>query len=138
MKSNYMENEKQETIFVQGMFWRPRPETAPEFVRGKIALNVRDMKQFFIDNAQHISGKGFINVDLMKSQKGTYYFKLDTWKPKNTDTVAEIKQDIRETLNPNITAEEAKILAEHRAKHNKKVEPEYSDDEINPHDIPFN
>jgi hypothetical protein len=84
------------------------------------------MKQFFIDNAQHISGKGFINVDLMKSQKGTYYFKLDTWKPKNTDTVAEIKQDIRETLNPNITAEEAKILAEHRAKY-KVTQPEDED-----------
>ncbi len=137
MKYN-MNNEKQEPIFVQGMFWRPRADNQPEFVRGKIAINVRDMKQFFIDNAQYISGKGFINVDLMKSQKGTYYFKLDTWKPKNTDTVAEIKQDIRETLNPNITAEEAKILAEIREKHNKKVESEYEAfSTIRPEDIPF-
>lgn len=132
-----MNNEKEEAIFVNGMFWRPRAENAPEFVRGKIALNVRDMKQFFIDNAQHISSKGYINVDLMKSTKGTYYFKLDTWKPKNDD-IAENKQAIRKILNPNISEEEAEILAQHRAKHNKKVEPEYSEDEINPNDIPFN
>lgn len=132
-----MNNEKEEAIFVNGMFWRPRAENAPEFVRGKIALNVRDMKQFFIDNAQHISSKGYINVDLMKSTKGTYYFKLDTWKPKNDD-IAENKQAIRKILNPNLSEEEAEILAQHRAKHNKKVEPEYSDDEINPNDIPFN
>lgn len=44
MKSNYMNNEKEEAIFVNGMFWRPRAENAPEFVRGKIAMNVRDMK----------------------------------------------------------------------------------------------
>lgn len=131
-----MNNEKEEAIFVNGMFWRPRAENAPEFVRGKIALNVRDMKQFFIDNAQHISSKGYINVDLMKSTKGTYYFKLDTWKPKNDD-IAENKQAIRKILNSNISEEEAEILAQHRAKHNKKVEPEYSEDEINPNDIPF-
>lgn len=132
-----MNNEKEEAIFVNGMFWRARAENAPEFVRGKVALNVRDMKQFFIDNAQHISSKGYINVDLMKSTKGTYYFKLDTWKPKNDD-IAENKQAIRKILNPNISEEEAEILAQHRAKHNKKVEVEYPDDEINPNDIPFN
>lgn len=132
-----MNNEKEEAIFVNGMFWRPRAENAPEFVRGKIALNVRDMKQFFIDNAQHISSKGYINVDLMKSTKGTYYFKLDTWKPKNDD-IAENKQAIRKILNPNLSEEEAEILAQHRAKHNKKVESDFEDfNSIRAEDIPF-
>lgn len=131
-----MNNEKEEAIFVNGMFWRPRAENAPEFVRGKIALNVRDMKQFFIDNAQHISSKGYINVDLMKSTKGTYYFKLDTWKPKNDD-IAENKQAIRKILNPNISEEEAEILAQHRAKHNSNVAKENYSDEIIPSEIPF-
>lgn len=135
-----MNNEKEEAIFVNGMFWRPRAENAPEFVRGKIAMNVRDMKQFMADNMQHISSKGYLNFDLMKSQKGTYYFKLDTWKPKNDD-IAENKQAIREILKPasNITEEEAEILAQHRAKHNKKVESDYEDfNSIRAEDIPFN
>lgn len=121
-------------IFVEGMFFRPRTEKQPDFIRGSIFLNVGSMKQFFIANQEHISEKGYLNVVLKKSQKGTYYFELDTWKPNSTSNSTP-KQA---STAPTITVDESNRLKQARDAHNAKTltaEEEYNS--IDASSIPF-
>lgn len=70
--------EKKEPVFVDGMrFDRPK-EGAPDFVKGRISVKLDD----FIRFAQaHKNDRGYLNIDLKKSQKGVLYLQLDDWKP---------------------------------------------------------
>lgn len=83
-------------IFAQGLFWNKPHENAPKSLKGKMSIQVEKFMKFIQDNAQHKSEKGWITVNLWKSEeKGTYYFDLDTWKPKpKTVDGQEIKEDI--------------------------------------------
>jgi hypothetical protein len=69
--------ENKEKVFVSGMiFKRPLPN-APEWVKGKISVNVDNFTKFCRENAVN----GWINIDLLKSkEKGTLYLALNTYK----------------------------------------------------------
>lgn len=79
-----MEN-KPERIFANPIFWRSRSDKQPDFVRGSMSINVRDMVDF-LQNPEHekyISPKGYMNFQLLRSKDGTNnYFVLDTYIPK--------------------------------------------------------
>lgn len=74
--------DKVEKIFVDGMMFRNPSSQAPAFIKGDISINIEKLKEFCIKNAGYISEKGWINVTLKESQKGTMYFELNTWKPQ--------------------------------------------------------
>jgi len=79
-----MEEKKSELIFVEGMrFFKPK-DNAPKSIKGNIVIKLQEL-QAFIDKNDII---GDMRIDLRKSEeKGTYYFTLNTWKPKSESEV---------------------------------------------------
>ncbi len=79
-----MEEKKSELIFVEGMrFFKPK-DNAPKSIKGNIVIKLHEL-QAFIDKNE-ITGD--MRIDLRKSEeKGTYYFTLNTWKPKSESEV---------------------------------------------------
>lgn len=70
----------EETIFADGIkYERPQPG-APEFVKGKFGINVDEFVAFL---QKHKNAKGWVNLDFLKSKKGSLYLKLDAWEAKS-------------------------------------------------------
>lgn len=70
-----MENE---TKFAEG-FWFERPkEGAPDFVKGKISINIEKAIPFL---ETHANEKKYVNLDLLVSREGKPYLKLNTFQP---------------------------------------------------------
>jgi len=75
-----MEEQKQETIFADGIFFNKPHENAPDFVKGSVGIRVKEAVEFLVRNENE---NGFVNIDLLKSkEKGTLYFVLNDWKPE--------------------------------------------------------
>lgn len=70
-----------EKKFVQGLFVKYPHPNAPKFVLAKMAVKVDEFIQYLEENQDD---KGWVNLILKESQKGTLYFDLDTWKPNNS------------------------------------------------------
>jgi len=64
-------------IFADGISFREPAPTAPDFVKGRLAVN----KKFFDFFEKHKDERGWLNMNIKVSQKGTAYVELDTWKP---------------------------------------------------------
>jgi hypothetical protein len=67
--------EQQEKIFADGFSFKRR-EGAPEFVIGRQSIKVDEAIAFLKQHQKN----GWVNLDVKKSQKGTYYCELDTWE----------------------------------------------------------
>lgn len=81
-----------ETQFAEGIYFSKPKEGTPEFIKGRISVKVAD----FIAFAQkHEKKNGYIDIDLMKSKKGTLYLKLNTWQPEKKES-----EDIVEASDP--------------------------------------
>lgn len=73
--------DKPTPIFGEGLFFsRPR-EGAPDFIKGSLAIEPAKLVKFLEANVQHLSPKGWLNLDLKESKNGTLYFAVNTWKP---------------------------------------------------------
>ena len=68
-------------ILVDGVFFKKPHENAPDFVKGKVSIK---LKEFFEFAKQH-QKEGWINMDLKVSKGGKLYFSLDTFEPKKQD-----------------------------------------------------
>jgi len=69
--------EKKQIIFADGMSFYPPNEKAPDFVIGKIAVNIDKFTMFM---AEHPGERGWISIDVKKSKGGNVYCELNTWK----------------------------------------------------------
>ncbi len=70
----------EEIIFADGMSFQKPDELkfkVPEFVKGKVSIKVDKFIAFLEANK---NGE-WVNLDLLESKKGSWYFKLNTWKP---------------------------------------------------------
>ena len=77
LDDNYME--KQDKVFVDGMNVQLPSEKAPEYILLRMGFNAQ---KFFRWCQDHQDEKGWVNITIKKSQKGSIYGELDTWKPK--------------------------------------------------------
>jgi len=82
-----MSNEK---VFANGFSFKRR-ESAPEFVIGNLSVKVDDAIKFLQEKQKN----GWANLDIMKSQKGTFYVELNTWTP---DSKSEAKDEVKSDL----------------------------------------
>jgi hypothetical protein len=82
-----MSNEK---VFANGFSFKRR-ESAPEFVVGNLSVKVDDAIKFLQEKQKN----GWANLDIMKSQKGTFYVELNTWTP---DSKSEAKEEVKSDL----------------------------------------
>lgn len=102
-----MENNDKKIIFGKGLFWRTKPENAPESLRGKLLVQVDEFIKFLNDNDEYRSDKGWLPLNLWKSKNGTYYFFIDTFKPKPKSEFQELRDAHNaQVANNKITQEE--------------------------------
>lgn len=78
------------TIFVDGLMFKKRREKAPEWIKGHASMKIAD---FIAWLKIHGKGKEWINFDLCQSNKGTLYFKLDTFTPTQQPAKPEAKTE---------------------------------------------
>jgi len=103
----------EEIIFADGMGLTERKDNTPEFVINKFYFNADKFSQFLQENK---SEKGWVYVDMLMSQKGVPYFKLNNFKPLKKDEAAT------PAWKPKVKAVET---------------IEYPEEDINPDDVPF-
>ena len=72
---------EQEKHFADGMMWQDPHEKAPNFIKGKICINVKKFTTWLETKKEFESEKGWLNIQLKESHNGTMYFELDTYKP---------------------------------------------------------
>jgi hypothetical protein len=114
------EQQKEPMTFVQGMSFKEVSPNAPESVRGGISFKYPEIVHFI---EQHKNKDGYVNIKMMKSlQKGSIYFILDTWKPKEKEVVdnetGEVVPDVNsirtlsEEQKANMTVEEVADMSD--------------------------
>lgn len=82
-----------EKIFVDGAFAQKR-ENSPAFVVSSVSIKVPDFISFL---EKHQNNAGYVNFDILLSQKGTQYCQLNTFKPSKDN--AKVEQDNQYKLN---------------------------------------
>ena len=88
-----------EPKFAKGIYFDKPREGAPDFVRGRLSVNVDEAVEYLKSVR---SEKGYANFDLLKSKDGTkLYFTLNDWKPE-----APVNLDNAGTPNDDIKAED--------------------------------
>lgn len=73
-------------IFADGMSFEKPREGSPDFVKGRISVNVKTFTEFLEKNKNE---KGWINIDLLKSKKGSLYLALNQWKKEDKKAVPD-------------------------------------------------
>ena len=71
-----MSNDK---IFANGFSFKRR-DSAPDFVIGNLSIKVDDAIKFLQEKQKN----GWVNLDVLKSQKGSFYVELNTWTPDSS------------------------------------------------------
>lgn len=78
-------------IFAQGFRFNRPHEKAPDFIKGSISIKADEAIEFI---KKHQNEKGWLNIDLKKSQSGTLYLELNTFqKGQKEEKVAEINSE---------------------------------------------
>ncbi len=67
--------------FVDGVIFKLPRDNAPDFVKGSVSINMRQL----IDFAKVHHKDGWLNLDLKVSKNGKAYAELDTWEPKKQE-----------------------------------------------------
>lgn len=104
-----------EKIFAQGIGFKKPREGAPSFVKGSVWINSAELVAFL---KLHTKADGYVNLDLLQSQKGALYLALNDFV-KGQDKPAD---------NSDLDAEHTKFTSN---------SVKYPEDNINPDDIPF-
>ena len=66
--------------FVDGLFIKDRTDRTPDFVLASYSINIANFRKWLEENEQH-AVKGWLNIDIKKSQTGKKYAELNTYKP---------------------------------------------------------
>lgn len=83
-----------EKQFADGFSFERR-DNAPDFVVGRLSVHAGKAMSFLQDKRNE---RGWVNINILRSQKGGYYCELDTWQPK--------QQNGEWTPKPEVTSEE--------------------------------
>lgn len=70
-------------IYVQGVKLFNKTDKQPDFVLGAMIITLDDLQAMFKEQAAHTTeynGKKQLKFQLKKSQEGSMYAELDTWK----------------------------------------------------------
>ena len=85
-----MESDKK-VIFADGMSFKLPTENQPDFLKGRISIKV----DTFIAFLQTHQSEGWVNIDLLKSKKGSLYFKLNDWKPASKEETKGLGEGVK-------------------------------------------
>jgi hypothetical protein len=75
--------------YIDGLFFKKPSPKAPSFIKGKMSIK----KDKFI-NWLNTQDTEWVNIDILESQKGEFYGKVDEWKPTAQNGLSndEVKQ----------------------------------------------
>jgi hypothetical protein len=90
------------TIFCDGMFCEEKQTQYGSIT--KVSFKAAEFKAFL---DQHTNDAGYVNVDICKSQKGTLYGKLNTWKKEPQNQQAQQQQPAQQSYQNNFPQQEA-------------------------------
>lgn len=86
--------DKTPAIFPKGINFYKAKEGVPEWVKGQIVINMKELLAFVSE--QNL--ENMVRIDMKKSKEGKLYLQLSTWKP--TATPRTDKPDIsKETVD---------------------------------------
>lgn len=86
-----MSEQKQEAVFVGGLYLGRVPDTAPSFIITNQTIHVQKLMEWLTANKHLADEKGYIRLQGKESkntdEKGNLkrYFQVDTWKPKDRE-----------------------------------------------------
>lgn len=66
---------------IGGLYPKKREEQ-PDFVIGKLSINVAQFREWMAEYLKANQGAEWINIDMLVSKAGKGYAKLDTWEPQ--------------------------------------------------------
>lgn len=69
---------------VGGIYPKPPSDKAPDFIIGKLAINVDQFRKWMGEYLAANDGAEWVNIDMKVSKAGKGYAVLDTWKPEPT------------------------------------------------------
>ena len=72
-------------MLVNGMYFNPRSEKAPDFVKGGISIHVERFAEWLNENSKIANEKGYIKISLKISKAGNPCAIVDTYEPKKQD-----------------------------------------------------
>lgn len=111
--------------YITGFFCKKPSEKAPQFIKAKVSIKKTD----FI-NWLHTQETEWVNIDVLESQKGEFYGKVDDWKP---NTQGEQKDSTTSQNSPNKTTPQGG----YEAITSEEQIPYPDNQEIDPNDVPF-
>jgi len=85
----------QEKIFAKGFNFK-RSDSAPEWLVGKVSINVNQFIDFLKANAE---GE-WVNLKVAQGKQGNYYAELDTWKPTPQSNEVKLTPPSPQSFNP--------------------------------------
>lgn len=74
-------------IYPKGIYFNKPRDGAPDFVRGSISIKSVDAIKFI---EEHTNSSGYVNLDILKGEKGLYLVLNDYKKEEKKE---EIKED---------------------------------------------
>lgn len=83
------------TIFTEGFYLNKKSDSAPEFIKANISINVAQATAWLLGEAKKYQDeKGYVRLVGKESKGGKMYFEVDTWK-RDESTAGEVaKEDI--------------------------------------------
>lgn len=67
---------------IGGLYPKPKKPNAPDFVIGKLSINVPQFREWMAAHIKANPGDDWINIDMKVSKGGKGYAALDDWKPE--------------------------------------------------------
>ena len=68
-----------ENNFIEGLFVDNPREGAPAFIKGRMSINSAKLTEWLKSNTNEA---GYVNIDLLESQQGKLYAKVNDFKPQ--------------------------------------------------------
>lgn len=61
--------------FVNGLIYKPKHENAPDFVKGKLSINVKNLREWLDSQTGE-----WVNADIKQSKEGKYYIQVNEYQ----------------------------------------------------------
>ena len=73
--------------FLKGLYADKPHEKARDFVKAKVSINIEKLGQDLKERWK--AGEKYVNLQLLESKEGKYYFLIDDWKPEKQEEQPE-------------------------------------------------
>jgi hypothetical protein len=73
---------------IEGLYPKPKNQNAPDWVIGKLSINLEQLMPFIRQWCKDNPGENWINADMKVGKSGKGYAAVDDWKPNQDAPVA--------------------------------------------------